>query len=865
MQPNTSLFGDQPQMMAGPLYSRGLVDSHAPGLYRNAHSTTDLQSLQQGYCPQFMPQAMAPYAVPNDSSQTTSNTMTPRNLSRQASPSAPGGPLPKKRKASGGAGRVPSGLMMTSLHTHPTTQGQQWNTPPSASSAATSPYTPTFPQGNGLQSRSQPHHAPQRSGHFNPGPQTAASHEIGVLSQANRSESFENFSAMPQMYSAPPSTLPSRAPSPSGGLQMASTLNTGFGVGPANALFASGGMTQQRQPVIHKLIPKEGPKAGGIEVTCLGEGFYQGIEVTFGDACATTTTYWSESSLECLLPPAVRAGPVSVMFKHQLLQQQQAAQFGRFPSPAKSQTIFTYVDDDEQELMRQALMIVSQKMRGDVSDAGQVARWIVNGTSASTGRGTWIGSQQSGGYQRQVANVQTCLASALDCEGVVLKCLELIDLDESPFPARLNLRKQNGQTLLHLAASLGYHRLVAGLLARGANPDCRDKNGMSPMHMAALNGHAQIVRRLRVSGGDSTMRSLSGFTPADMATSRLVLDAVETINLPRSRSVGPTPLFLHSRTNSSCLVPSAPLSPADTGLNGEETSSEQMAVEESDTSDNDSKVEVLSAQKWARSRRNSAAIAPDLAAQGLDNNHGYMFAIAAMATWRDQITTQLQQIQQTVNFTLPNLPAFPPLPTLPPMPNLPDYQAYPMMRRFSSFVPHRNSRPSSSSGANVDSKENDSRWWEFLRGGSSPPSYEEIYPQKAQEDMEVKTASAARAAADAAADKKCSVLYDAAPAVSHACVREPKLTARQEEELSLLQRKNVKRLRSDRKLFFIWVSLVPLSLSCQHRLITQQIPLLVLVVAAMLKERVPELWRASQSIFTAVSERYHRTENVAAY
>ena len=796
MQPHAPYFGDQTQMMANPLYTQEPLNSFTPSLYRNAHSTTDLQSLQQSFNPQFIPQRMTPYAIPHDASQTTSNSMTPRNLSRQASPSPNGAPLPKKRKASGGAGRVPNNLTMTRLQTDPSNQDQQWTAPASASSTVTSPFTPVFPLGSGPQSRSHVQHVHQRSGHFNMGTQAASGNDWGLVSQVNRSQSFENFSSMPQMYSAPPSTVPSRAPSPSGGLQMANPVSTDFGVASTSNVYSATGLNQQRLPTIHKLIPSEGPKAGGIEVTCLGSGFYQGLEVVFGESLATTTTYWGENSLVCLLPPALRAGSVPVMFKHQFQQKQQQAQLGRFPSPplSKAQNIFKYIDDDEQELMRQALLIVSQKMRGDVSDAGQVARWIVNGSNPAN-QNAWLGNQQGSGYQRQASNLQPYLAGAVDCERAVLKCLELIDLDESPYPARLNLRRQNGQTILHLAAALGYHRVVAGLLARGANPDSRDKNGMSPMHMASLNGHAQIVRRLRVSGGDSTMRSLSGFTPADMATSQSVLDAVESLNLLRSRSAGPRAHLVHSRSNSSCLASSAPLTPVDTVPLDDAISSEGD-IDDSNASDADSDLELVPARQWVQSRRNSTTITPAMASPELDNNHGYMFAVAAMGAWRDQIAAQLQQLQQSVNFTRPNLP---------PIPSLADYQAYPMMRRFSSFVPHRNSRPESSNGAESDSKESDYKWWEFLTGGSSPPAYEEIYPPEAQKNMEVKTASAAHAAADAAADQKCSAIYDITPS-SSSHHQEPRLSIKQEEELSLMQRKNVKRLRSDRKLFCIWVS-----------------------------------------------------------
>src|SRR3982074_2868870 len=120
-----------------------------------------------------------------------------------------------------------------------------------------------------------------------------------------------------------------------------------------------------RPPTIHKMIPNEGPKAGGIEVTCLGSGFCQGLEVMFGDVKATTTTYWGETSLVCLLPPATTAGTVAVTFKHQHQQQLQP-----YPTPAipKQHAFFKYVDDDEQQIIRTALSVLGHKMTGRMED-----------------------------------------------------------------------------------------------------------------------------------------------------------------------------------------------------------------------------------------------------------------------------------------------------------------------------------------------------------------------------------------------------------------------------------------------------------------------------------------------------------------
>jgi len=78
--------------------------------FRVSHSSSDLQAMQGNFNPAF------PLSMPVTPSQTTSATMTPRNASRQASPSAPSGPTAKKRKASGSS-KVPSGLAMTRLET----------------------------------------------------------------------------------------------------------------------------------------------------------------------------------------------------------------------------------------------------------------------------------------------------------------------------------------------------------------------------------------------------------------------------------------------------------------------------------------------------------------------------------------------------------------------------------------------------------------------------------------------------------------------------------------------------------------------------------------------------------------------------
>lgn len=808
------MYIENPPLPGAGVFAREPIQNYAPSPFRNAHSTTDLQGLQHNFNPLPMQQHPGQFAMMHDTSQNTSATLTPRNLSRQVSPSAAAVPLHKKRKASA-SGRVPDGLTMTRLQTSQEqtspTANPNWGSRNGSMSAGTSPYMTNYSSApversyGGLPMPRQ----------YNTGPPTPNSNDTAFFSSAQRSQSLENLTGMQGMFSAPSSARQSRVPSPVTGPH-----SNGNPVGQSQPQPSVGSMyglpnamNPQRPPTIHKLIPGEGPKSGGIEVTCLGSGFCQGLEVMFGDCLATTTTYWSEASLVCLLPPALQVGTVAVIFKHNYQQNLQMQRYQSSPLP-KQQVYFKYVDDDEQELLRHALAIVNRKMTGRLEDAGEIARRIVS--APASGSGSWAPSPSQGGDQhRQACALSAAVMNSTDLENALLKCLELIDLDDSPFQARLNSRRTNGQGMLHMSASLGYHRLVAGLLARGANPDLRDRNGMTPMHMASLNGHLQIVRRLRLAGGDPNIRSLLGFIPAEMASSQQVVDATRAIrHYSRSRSVGAHGSLMRSGGSSATSLKSFWESPSpDMSLYTD------SSADESDEEDVDHRRRSGSspmhatnpAQLWARSRRNSVTLDPEHE-QGYPEHLARMAALlspaAAMSAWRDQLAGQIQHFQQSVHWTLPNLQ----IPTLPPMPNLPGYQAYPMVQRISALVPQRNTRPEPASSYARDGKETDSRWWELLtRPASSPPAYEEIYPSKGTSATDIKEASVLCAAADTLLDRKCSTEFDQvrvedALVLSSVKLGRTALTRQQQEQLLAAHAKKVKKLRSDRNLFFIWVS-----------------------------------------------------------
>ncbi|KAM5342956.1 hypothetical protein ACJ41O_013922 [Fusarium nematophilum] len=773
------------------------------GSFRMSPSSGDLSSMQRN--------SQVSYQA-SSSGKTTPTGATGRALSRPASPTL-GGPMAKKRKSS--ASRVPNGLTMTRLDTSPS-PSQANNQLPNS----TSPFTPNlsafsqtdnlFGQQNALAS-------------FAAGPPTPSSNDQPAFFASNRSASMDNL-AMAQLYSAPASGHPSRAPSPNG-------LRNGVGANPQNqfaqALSSSLytlplNMNQTRAPpVIHKIIPNEGPKIGGIEVTVLGAAFFQGLEVWFGDQKATTTTYWGESSLVCLLPPSPVAGAVAVTFKHQAAQAAQAFPMGKQPP------IFKYIDDNEDKLIRTALSVLGHKMSGQMVDVSDLARRILN-----DGNSTWTGGSSGGPSS---GGQMFSHAPYAHLESQLLKCLDLIDLDDSTHRTRLDLKRSTGHTMLHLSCSLGYHRFVAALLARGANPDARDKGGFTPLHIAAIHNHPEIVRRLILNGADPTMRSLSGLTAADVAQSRAVLRAIRRSERHiRSRSSGGS---LHSRASSATSLRSLwePMTKVHTA---EEPLSHDSSEESPEYTSGDFEDEDPDDNAFLSMRRPSGfrqdRERPNLRRQNTGELEEELAppATAMAAALKDHFQQQFQQFQQSIALQFQNLPHFPQMPALPGMPMLPDYQA-PFMRRVQQLMPGM-AAPRPDTEEEEEETEQPHRWWDMSSktSPSAPPAYEDIYPR---DQLDRKQASAAQAAVEAEADAKCATLYDqtSTSEAVEAKTEEPEvlkigrknaITKEQQEQFLRAREVKLKRLSSDRNLFFIWI------------------PLLLVMVCAMLYSYFPWLF-----------------------
>ncbi|KAJ9273185.1 hypothetical protein DTO212C5_770 [Paecilomyces variotii] len=819
----------------------GNSSSGGQSSFRLSHSTTDLQGLQQRYSPQQYPLTSGAFVIPQNGVSGTSSSFSGRSLSRQASPSEFQAPSSKRRKHSGSI-KLPSGLTMTKLE--------------QSHSSSASASTSNGPHASGTRAFASPIERPFATpaslpGQFTNGPPTPNNNETNPFFNSTGQHGGLDSLTQQQLVSAPNSAHPSRPATPGGSGRNSfpdPTLNMNISSGPANSIWPSLTSTTNRLPsIIHKLVPAEGSTTGGTEVTLLGSGFYPGMEVVFGDTLATTTTFWGDKCLNCLTPPALQPGLVPVVFKHEHPTFGQPHQQNQ-PLIPKQQLFFRYVDDRELQMYRLALGILGQKLRSP-ADAFQTAQQIMGGDPTIWNLQNDFQGGSSGGHQRQVPGLGA-QGKTSDMDSKMLTYLEFLDLDDNPRSPKYNMRSATGHSLLHFASSLGLTRFVAGLLARGANPDVQDNNGNTPMHLAALSGHAHIVHRLRLAGANADARSIRDFSPADLATT---LTAHQAALIParhyRSQSVGSSPSQRrrsHSTVSLNSLWETSSASGSlGYGVDDSSDSEDSEADSDDDTghyrpSSRRSSIQQDATLYYTRSREGTIptdGIQTPAETAGVEDTRSFS-PPAALIAWRNHLATQINQFQQSVGRAFPNLPA------LPPMPALPDYQAHPMMRRITNLVPHR---PTTSWSA----KEG---WWDLLTGNSSPnstqpPAYEELYPHQEgnEEDLDTKKSSLVRAAADAAVDQHFEALETRASSSKSKPVKEEikdirigrkTISREQQEQLRQQQARRMKGLGSDRNLYFFWI------------------PVLLLVICAWLRNLLPGVWQGFSQGYELVKTRY---------
>ncbi|KAG0215936.1 SPT3 Dosage dependent suppressor of Ty-induced promoter mutations-like protein [Mortierella sp. GBA30] len=243
---------------------------------------------------------------------------------------------------------------------------------------------------------------------------------------------------------------------------------------------------QQQQPMafISHMTPSTGPTRGGTLVTIHGSGFTVGemMYVCFGETFVPIIPQ-RDHMLECFTPAWTKAETVPVFALHSTIQHNMPAQ-----------ATFTYVDDNEKEMIKLALqrmMNISARMEGPLdsvlSRANEFAVWsdILDGTDSS------IASSPI------AADVH---ASFANLENMVLESIRLLDTAMSRNVEGLSIANSTGHTMLHLSVLLQYKALAKDLILRNVDVQLRDKNGLTALDTAYRLGAQAMVDILLPNG-----------------------------------------------------------------------------------------------------------------------------------------------------------------------------------------------------------------------------------------------------------------------------------------------------------------------------------------------------------------------------
>ena len=754
--------------------------------------------------------------------------------SRQQSPPPQlpnGNPSTKKRRINSGP-KVPAGLTMTRMdNSRPSFQQQ--NGPLIPNNQPSQFQAPPLNPFSAAQS-------PQAFWTDEPMTPSGMSDHAGFPFDSTPNTNFNGLDNRSQ-FASPQSARPSRAPSPSPQeaflrAQQATPRIPVHPQGQARHIQTHNFQAVPPEPEasqipeISRLVPQEGTCRGGIEVTVLGRSFVPGLTVLFGGTPASYNFFFSPTTMVCLLPPNASPGPVVVSIRN--------VQLG---TGADKVRFFTYINDADKSLMELALQIVGMKMRGTMSNPQDIARSIIEGdTGSAFSQGSprasqdgTSGSQQHQQYLRRLAGESGFGRHGL--EGTLLKFLDAMDLDESPYPFRLDLTNKAGQTMLHLASILDMGRFAAALLARGAPVQATDANGYTPLHFAALHRHLEIYRRLLRHNADPNLQTRNGDTAIDLAfkqgSSRGRSQHVtRSRHQSRASSASSENRFgTRSRAGSSASL-SAMWDPSgmETGRRGYVGVDDFFgATDESSSGDGDDSVD----DRWMRSRRGSchsataanAALGDNvLATDRVPPVPGVMAPpaeglgpAAAVTAWREQIAASIQNLQN-LQWNLPT------------MPTAADYQHIfqnPMaalqnpMARFHALMPPS---PFAQDRNVVDSseiKKGQYTWWELFSAPQAPPAYDELFPHQpsgsrgppddiilergsevdnAKLPEELVPPSPSGSSSSASSLDVNELRYRIARGVQD-------MTKEQQDEYRTHARK-MKKIESDRRLYFFWVS-----------------------------------------------------------
>ncbi|KAF9987762.1 SPT3 Dosage dependent suppressor of Ty-induced promoter mutations-like protein [Mortierella antarctica] len=235
---------------------------------------------------------------------------------------------------------------------------------------------------------------------------------------------------------------------------------------------------QQQQPapmaLISHMTPSTGPTRGGTLITIHGSGFTVGemMYVCFGETFVPIIPQ-HDHMVECFTPAWTKAETVPVFALHSTVQHNMPVQ-----------TTFTYVDDNEKELVKLALqrmMNISARMDGPIdsvlSRADEFAMWndILEGSSSA------------------VTSDQASQSSFANLENMVLNSFKILDTPMAMNLEGLSIANSTGHTMLHLSVLLEFEALAKNLICRDIDIQHRDKNGCTALDIAYRLGSQALI------------------------------------------------------------------------------------------------------------------------------------------------------------------------------------------------------------------------------------------------------------------------------------------------------------------------------------------------------------------------------------
>jgi len=230
---------------------------------------------------------------------------------------------------------------------------------------------------------------------------------------------------------------------------------------------------QQHQQVQQDLVamvshmtPDNGPTRGGTLVTIHGSGFSVGemMYICFGETFVPVIPQHNQM-VECYTPARSKAETVAVFALHSTV-----------PTNIPAQCTFTYVDDNEKELVKLALqriMAIAARMDGPLESVMSRANELLMWSDVL-------------GVPGNLDESSTHRSSFSSLETMIMKSLTILDSLETMDAQGLSISNSTRHTMLHLAVALGYKTLARDLIIRGIDVQAKDKNGHTAQDLARI-------------------------------------------------------------------------------------------------------------------------------------------------------------------------------------------------------------------------------------------------------------------------------------------------------------------------------------------------------------------------------------------